>query len=231
MKNLSRDILSINLNRSAFKATIPVMAVGIALGISACGAPETDGASATSSPEATVTDVTPEESTATGAALAVASLADVDGNALGEVTFTQKDGSLQVSVLAEGMDPGFYGFHVHEMGKCEVDSAAPDDPSDTGAFKSAGGHIPGQDGAKHPNHAGDLPTLLVGQNGTATMTGSTDRLDESLLMDPDGSAVVIHSKPDNFANIPERYAANGPDEDTTGAGDAGERLACGVVES
>ena len=170
--------------------------------------------------------------TASTSALATAELADVDGKSLGKVTFAENDGSLEVSINVEGMEPGFYGFHVHEVGTCEADSAAPDDPSDTGAFKSAGGHIPGKDDtARHPDHAGDLPTLLVATDGTASMSLSTDRLDESLLMDDDGAAVMIHSKPDNFANIPERYAADGPDEDTTSAGDAGDRLACGVVQN
>ncbi len=231
--------LWLNRSRSGRRAAIAMMTIGLAVSVSACGTPttvtpaESVGAETTApaTPEDTGAAPAPQESTAAVSALAVANLADVDGEALGKVTFTEEDGSLQVSVTAEGMEPGFYGLHVHAIGECEADSAAPDEPSDTGAFKSAGGHIPGQDGAKHPNHAGDLPTLLVGQDGTATMSVSTDRLDESLLLDADGAAVVIHSKPDNFANIPERYAAEGPDEDTTNAGDAGERLACGVVES
>ena len=136
-----------------------------------------------------------------------------------------------VSVQVDGMEPGFYGFHVHEIGKCEVDSASPEDPSDTGPFKSSGGHIAGTEGAKHPNHAGDLPTLMVGEDGTGTLDVTTDRLNESLMLDEDGSAVVIHSQPDNFANIPERYSASGADEETAKAGDAGERLACGIVNS
>ncbi len=238
MNHLNGSIPPASRNRSVYRATIAAMAVGLAVGISACGTADTiepaEGDNVeTSAPVTTETSVAatePEESSDTGSAMAMANLADVDGNSVGEVTFTEKDGSLLVSVAVTGLDAGFYGFHVHQIGECEPDSAAPDDPSDTGAFKSSGGHIPGQEDAVHPNHAGDLPTLLVGEDGAATMDVATDRLDESLLMDDDGSAVVIHSKPDNFANIPERYSAEGPDEDTTGAGDAGERLACGVVE-
>ena len=238
MRNPRRHILPANQHRGTFRATISVLAIGLALGISGCGQADTVDPSdsdlveapTSATADSTATDVAPEDSADTGTSMAMANLADVDGNALGEVTFTQQDGSLQVSVSVDGMEPGFYGFHVHGIGECEADSAAPDDPSDTGAFKSSGGHIPGQADAKHPDHAGDLPPLLVGDDGTATMTVSTDRLDEALLMDADGSAVIIHSKPDNFANIPERYAPEGPDADTTGAGDAGERLACGVIE-
>ena len=186
------------------------LAAGLALGLSACG-----GDSGTQDEDA---------------ALGTAELADVDGKSLGEAVFTQKDGSLEVEVTTQDMEPGFYGLHVHEIGTCEADSAAPDDPGETGPFLSAGGHVPGQSGAQHPDHAGDLPTLLVTKEGTGTMTVATDRLDESLLLDDDGAAVMIHSDPDNFANIPPRYAASGPDKDTTSAGDAGDRLACGVIE-
>ena len=50
------------------------------------------------------------------------------------------------------------------------------------------------------------------------------------LLDDDGTALMVHSDADNFANIPERYAPEGPDEDTRSTGDAGSRLACGVIE-
>ncbi len=210
-------------------STISVLALGLALGLSACSADDSADAPVTENAGAPVTDAAAEATADDAAVLARAALADVDGQPRGEVAFTEADGSVVVSVSAEGLEPGFYGLHVHEIGECAADSAAPDDPSDTGAFKSSGGHIPG-DSADHPEHAGDLPPLLVGQDGTATMTVATDRLDESVLMDADGAAVMIHSEPDNFANIPERYAADGPDDDTTSAGDAGDRLACGVVE-
>lgn len=234
MNDSSRHHIPASRHRGAYRMAMSAMAIGLAFSISACGTSENIvpvGYDAVETPASEASgEAAPQEGSETGPILAKANLADVDGKALGEVTFTQDDGSLQVSVSVEGMKPGFYGLHVHGIGKCQADSAAPDDPSDTGAFKSSGGHIPG-DGAKHPNHAGDLPSLLVRTDGTATMSIATDRLKESLLLDTDGAAVVIHAKPDNFANIPERYAPKGPDEDTTGAGDAGERLACGVVES
>ncbi len=198
--------------KSSWRAAVPALVAGLALGLSACG-----GGSGT-------------QDQGEDAAIGVADLADVDGESVGEAVFTKKDGSVEVAVTTKGMKPGFYGLHVHEVGTCEADSAAPDDSGDTGDFLSAGGHIPGQSGAKHPDHAGDLPTLLVTEEGTGTIRVSTDRLDESLLLDDDGAAVMIHSDPDNFANIPTRYAENGPDKDTTSAGDAGDRLACGVVQ-
>jgi superoxide dismutase, Cu-Zn family len=56
---------------------------------------------------------------------------------------------------------------------------------------------------------------------------ATDRFSIADLRDADGSAVMVHSGADNFANIPARYG--GPDQETLSTGDAGSRLACGVV--
>ena len=204
------------------RAATAAFAVTAGLSIAACS---------DSAPTGTETSGTSSASPSTGAAaLATAEIKKADGTAAGEVTFSQEGDAMAVSVTVDGMDPGFYGFHIHQTGTCEPDSAAPDDPAKTGDFLSAGGHLAGMEGAKHPDHAGDLPPLLVGEDGTATMSVTTDRLDESMLFDDDGSAVMIHSGPDNFANIPERYAPDGPDEETLKAGDSGDRLACGVLE-
>ena len=135
-------------------------------------------------------------------------------------------------VTAKAMDlpPGFHGLHIHTTGVCEPDSENPSDPGERGAFLSAGGHLKGDDDeAVHPNHAGDLPPLYVADDGTGEIVTFTDRLDRDQLLDDDGSAVMIHEKSDNLANIPERYAPDGPDEDTHMAGDGGSRIACGVV--
>ncbi|HRO31424.1 MULTISPECIES: superoxide dismutase family protein [Micrococcaceae] len=159
-----------------------------------------------------------------------AALKDAEGGDVGTVEFTEAEGAMELHVQATGMDPGFYGLHVHAIGQCEPDSAAPDNPDKTGAFLSAGGHLGGTE-TQHPEHAGDLPTLLVQESGDGHLTFHTDRFTAEDLDDEDGSALMIHSTPDNYANIPERYAPEGPDEDTTKTGDAGDRLACGVVEA
>lgn len=216
------------------KLTVAALSLGAAMVLSACA----DGGEEAAAPMAEETGAqqteggtTTDEATSGGsAALGTAALADAEDGSVGEVTISEADGGMQIEAQVENMEPGFYGLHVHQVGECEPDSAPPDDPSETGAFLSAGSHIPGEEGAEHPDHAGDLPTLLVNDDGTGMITVVTDRLDESLLMDDDGSAVMVHSDPDNFANIPERYAPEGADEDTTSTGDAGSRLACGVVE-
>ena len=124
-----------------------------------------------------------------------------------------------VIVLAQlrGLPPGFHGFHVHETGRC-------DGPS----FTSAGGHFDAV-GASHPNHAGDMPVVHVSGDGTATAAFVTDRFTVRRLFDVDGSAIVVHADPDNYANIPtDRYDPD-PDASTRATGDAGDPIACGVV--
>lgn len=163
---------------------------------------------------------------------ATAEIMNPDDEAVAHVEFHERDGGqTEVTVTAENLDPGFYGFHIHAIGECEPDSADPEDAESTGDFMSASGHLTDDESEEHPDHAGDMPALLVNEDGTATMAFRTDRIDESLLMDEDGSAVMIHSEADNYANIPERYLDDDqPDADTLNTGDAGERLACGVIE-
>lgn len=160
---------------------------------------------------------------------ATVDLQDVEGTSMGTIELTEVDGGTQVSVEVEGLTPGFHGFHVHAVGVCEPDSAAPDDPASTGAFLSAGGHL-GADSADHGDHVGNLSSLDAGEDGTATLQFTTDRFTVADLEDEDGSAFMVHAGPDNFANIPERYAPDGPDEDTLDTGDSGDRIGCGVVE-
>ncbi len=162
-------------------------------------------------------------------AVVSAAISDPEGQDLGTVDVEETEGGVQISADLSNLDPGFYGFHVHEIGECEPNSAAPDDPSDTGDFMSAGSHISGGDDA-HPDHPGDLPPLLVTEDGTAQLEVTTDRLTEADLTDDDGAAVMVHSDPDNFANIPERYSSEGPDSETTATGDAGDRIGCGALE-
>jgi Cu-Zn family superoxide dismutase len=158
-----------------------------------------------------------------------ARLVDPAGTEVGTATFSDAEGGLRVSVQVEGLPPGFHGFHVHAVGVCEPDSANPADPSMTGDFLSAGGHI-GAGTTTHGEHAGDLPSLYVGRSGAGSLTTVTDALTRADLTDDDGSAVMVHAGRDNYANIPERYAPGGPDEMTRNTGDAGARIACGPVE-
>ncbi len=195
----------------------------------------TEGAETTDTVASDATDTADSDAAGSGTGESgapadyTASMQDIESE-VGSAQIREMDGAMEFTVEVSGMEPGFYGLHVHEIGECNPDSAAPDDPSELGAFLSAGSHI-GADESDHPDHAGDLPPILVQESGEGHLTFQTDRLTAEHLQDEDGAAMMLHSEPDNFANIPERYAPDGPDEDTTGTGDAGFRWACGVVEA
>lgn len=155
------------------------------------------------------------------ASYAVARLQDASGNAVGSVSFIQVQNKVSILAQVNGLPPGFHGFHVHAVGQCDASSQPP--------FSSAGAHHDAA-GAAHANHAGDLPVMMVLADGTGFLSAVTDRFTVADLLDADGSAVIVHANPDNYANIPERYGV-AVDEETTGTGDAGGRIACGVVES
>ena len=151
---------------------------------------------------------------------------DVDGDRIGTVWMRQKDGAVWVVADLYSLTAGFHGFHVHTTGVC--DPKAKDGP-----FTSAGGHYTSDAKATHGSHAGDLPSLLVTKDSRARLGFVTDRFTLKELRDKDGSAVMVHADRDNFANIPTRYTiagVPGPDATTLATGDAGSRVACGVID-
>ncbi len=141
------------------------------------------------------------------------------GIAVGSASFTAITARSPVIVRASvrRQQPGFHGFHIHATGSC----VGP-------AFTSAGGHLKA-DGQNHAGHIGDMSSLLVKRNGTATLLLTTDRFKLADLRDGDGSAVMVHAGPDNYANIPPRYAPGGPDQMTLDTGDSGARVVCGTI--
>jgi len=165
-----------------------------------------------------------------GDVTANADLVNPAGAQIGTVEFSVNGTVVTVTAEVEGLPAGFKGFHIHSIGKCEPNSANPTDPSKVGDFLSAGGHL-GAEAAAHPGHEGDLSSLQVGQDGSAQLVTTTDAFDVDALLDADGSAVMVHAGPDNFGNIPTRYAPTGPDAETQATGDSGGRAACGVVEA
>lgn len=150
-------------------------------------------------------------------------LRNANGLPVGVVRLSEADGEVLVRATVHDLSPGFHGFHIHAVGAC------------TPPFTSAGGHYnPGA--VVHGAHAGDMPSLLVADDGTGQLRFSTDRFGVAELFDTDGSAVIVHALPDNFENIPTRYHSHtpentlGPDSATLATGDSGARVACGVVE-
>lgn len=156
-------------------------------------------------------------------------LKSADGRAVAKVRLRERrNGKVAVNVRARGLKPGFHGFHVHEKGVC-----------DGPGFTSAGGHHK-QGDQGHGEHAGDMPPLLVSDDGKAQAAFVTDSFRIGELVAGDGSAIMIHVGQDNLANIPDRYHSHvpdassttfGPDADTLKTGDAGDRFACGVVQA
>ena len=219
------------ITRTLPRAVIATLAATGLLTLSACASEEnTQGNEITTE---TTTATTTETTSAAGTDTETepnltATVTTAEGTEIGTAEFREQEGAVSITVGFSEMEPGFYGLHIHQIGVCETDSAAPNDPENTGDFLSAGSHL-GAGESDHPDHPGDLPQLLVKDTGEAVMTVETDRFTLADLEDADGSALMIHSNPDNFANIPERYSPEGADQDTLGTGDAGSRLACGVI--
>lgn len=162
------------------------------------------------------------------------------GDEVGTLRFVPRDdGKVAVTARLHGLTPGFHGFHIHSVATC--DPAAVDSGGNPVPFFTAGGHFNPVTTNTHGAHAGDMPPVLVAQDGTAFLRFTTDRFRNRDLMDEDGSAVIVHAGADNLANIPattagggERYHSHvddifGPDTATKATGDAGARFGCGVV--
>ncbi|GGK51733.1 superoxide dismutase[Cu-Zn] [Nocardia camponoti] len=145
-----------------------------------------------------------------------AELKDSTGGSIGLATFGVEGTHLVVTVEAHGLKPGFHGLHIHTTGKCEGD------------FASAGGHL--QTGAANAHPAsGDLTSLQVIADGTGKLVTYTDTVTLDQIK---GKSIIIHADADNFGNVPARYTregGTGADETSLTTGDAGARVACGVI--
>lgn len=150
---------------------------------------------------------------AEGPATAAATLEGPDGAPMGMVTFTEEEGGVHVVARIEGVEAaGMHGFHIHETGDC---SAAD--------FSSAGGHF-NPENAPHacppttPRHAGDFGNVEISEDGNGNLDATSDLI--TLAAGPSsilGKAVLVHSGEDDCTSQP--------------SGAAGDRIACGVIES
>ncbi|MDX2153366.1 MAG: superoxide dismutase family protein [Bryobacteraceae bacterium] len=143
----------------------------------------------------------------------VAELKNAEGVRVGMATLTPMNDGVRVDIEILKLAPGMRAAHIHETGKCE----AP-------AFQSAGGHFnpdKHEHGQLNPKgaHVGDLGNLIVLPNGTAKYsafaTGVKLGPGEGSLLKDGGTSIVIHEGIDDLKSDP--------------AGNAGKRIACGVV--
>jgi Cu-Zn family superoxide dismutase len=146
---------------------------------------------------------------------AVATFHDLQGRNVGKAILTQTANGVLIEMELSNVAAGEHGFHIHETGICDA----------ADGFKSAGGHY---EPSQHQHgyldaggpHAGDMPNQFIGRDGTlrAHVLNPNITLSDgpASLFDADGSAIVVHAGPDDYHSQP--------------AGNAGDRIACAVIE-
>jgi Cu-Zn family superoxide dismutase len=144
----------------------------------------------------------------------------INGNRqdVGEATLSESPSGvlirLSLRAKPEGISPGTHAIHIHNVGKCEP------------PFKSAGEHFDPTNKkhgyfSKDGKHIGDLPNIHVPENAPLIVEFLVPQLSlgggRYSVFDSDGSALVIHQGADDYMTDP--------------AGNSGDRVACGVIES
>jgi len=138
---------------------------------------------------------------------------DLQGVSIGTAVLSPaKGGGVSIALDLKNLAPGEHAFHVHQVAKCEP------------PFATAGPHFnpaAKKHGLEHPDgsHAGDMKNITVGADGTVKVvvvnTQVTLGEGPNSLFVNGGTSLVIHAKPDDMKSDP--------------AGNAGDRIACGVI--
>lgn len=143
-----------------------------------------------------------------------ARLIGLDGKPVGTAKFSQAGRGVLIELDVHGLKPGAHAVHIHSVGQCDAKLK----------FESAGGHfspVPKNHGFmdKHGAHAGDMTNQFADASGNLRASiynpNITLRRGEHSLFDKDGSSIVIHAVADDYKSQP--------------AGNAGGRVACGVI--
>lgn len=141
---------------------------------------------------------------------AAATLSPTSGSsAHGTVNLTQlSDGSVDVVVNLASVPPGVHGFHIHDKGDC----------GDNG--NAAGGHYNPMNVAHgspsaDPHHAGDWGNVTADGDGNVNTRFNTRSITLDGTTTAVGHAIILHANPDDLQTQP--------------TGNAGARIACGVV--
>ena len=144
---------------------------------------------------------------------AKAALKDAQGKDVGQVQLSQTPHGVLLKMTLKGVPPGERAFHIHAVGKCEPPFTS------AGPHFNPGNHKHGME-AKEGAHAGDLPNLHIPASGELVIEIANPMISlvkgqPNSVFDADGSAIVIHAGADDYKSDP--------------AGNAGDRIACGVV--
>lgn len=139
------------------------------------------------------------------------------GASVGTVKITETDKGLEFAPDLKGLPPGEHGFHIHTNGTCQP---AMKDGKESAA-EAAGGHFDPQNTGKHlgpegNGHLGDLPALVVDNDGIATEPVTAPRIKS--IDEIKNRALMVHIGGDNMSDHPKPL------------GGGGARYACGVIK-
>jgi len=141
---------------------------------------------------------------------AMCQLSPTQGNtAEGTVTFSKVKGGVRVIVEMKGLTPGKHGFHIHEFGDC----SAPDGTSAGGHYNPEKMEHAGP--MDHSRHEGDLGNIVADENGNAHLDYVDTKIELKGKNSIIGKSIIVHQNEDDLKTQP--------------TGNAGPRIACGVI--
>ncbi|TAE34356.1 MAG: superoxide dismutase family protein [Alphaproteobacteria bacterium] len=149
-------------------------------------------------------------------ASASATLMDKEQKELGTLSLRETPNGILAQITAEHLPTGWHGIHIHAHGLC-----AQGDFTDAGAHASQQPHNDHQHITAHGflvkdgYHTGDMPNIWVHKDGTARVDFFLPHQTLATFLDEDGAAIILHAQQDDYHSQP--------------AGNAGARIACGVL--